>query len=410
MSLITETNQQYYAGAQTIIVQASQSQFNFGFNTDMKLVNYDPSAVDYPLNNFKIYTSLTGASGSWIEFTPESDNWIPYTLSDNTITIASDTGATLNAGTYLTVQLKSLSGGRYGNEDAYGNTVEKNYNSYSYIKISDIINNFQLAYIGDGKLIPSAKRTDVIFHAKRALQELSYDTLKAVNSQELSVPISLSVPIPQDYVNLVGLSRIDSQGVKHPIYPTELSNRAYDVPIQDDAGIPIQDNQAENLSGTSQINKRWDNNDLKNRKELYDYWVGLGYQNGDWPQGWGWQGQQYGLDTELANINGYYLMDYKNGKISFSNNLVDSLIILEYISDGLAYDHDMKVPKLAEEAVYAYILHSIIASKINQPEYIVQRLKKEKSAKIRNAKIRLSNIKPTEIINTFRGKSKWIKH
>jgi hypothetical protein len=103
-------------------------------------------------------------------------------------------------------------------------------------------------------------------------------------------------------------------------------------------------------------------------------------------------------------------MDYKNGKISFSNNLVDSLIILEYISDGLAYDHDMKVPKLAEEAVYAYILHSIIASKINQPEYIVQRLKKEKSAKIRNAKIRLSNIKPTEIINTFRGKSKWIKH
>jgi hypothetical protein len=214
MSLITETNQQYYAGAQTIIVQASQSQFNFGFNTDMKLVNYDPSAVDYPLNNFKIYTSLTGASGSWIEFTPESDNWIPYTLSDNTITIASDTGATLNAGTYLTVQLKSLSGGRYGNEDAYGNTVEKNYNSYSYIKISDIINNFQLAYIGDGKLIPSAKRTDVIFHAKRALQELSYDTLKAVNSQELSVPISLSVPIPQDYVNLVGLSRIDSQGVK----------------------------------------------------------------------------------------------------------------------------------------------------------------------------------------------------
>jgi hypothetical protein len=95
--------------------------------------------------------------------------------------------------------------------------------------------------------------------------------------------------------------------------------------------------------------------------------------------------------------------------MSFSSNLAGALIILEYISDGLAYDLDTKVPKMAEDAMYAYISHAIIASRINQPEYVVNRLKREKSAKLRNAKIRLSNIKLDQIVQVMRGKSKWIK-
>ena len=65
---------------------------------------------------------------------------------------------------------------------------------------------------------------------------------------------------------------------------------------------------------------------------------------------------------------------------------------------------------MAEEALYAYIKHAILASRINQPEYLVQRLKREASAQLRNAKIRLSNIKLDQIIQVMRGKSKWIKH
>jgi len=120
-------------------------------------------------------------------------------------------------------------------------------------------------------------------------------------------------------------------------------------------------------------------------------------------------GQMYGLDPQYAQINGWFNMNEREGKISFSSNLVDKLIVLEYISDGLAYDLDSRVPKLAEEAMYAYVLHALISTRINQPEYIVQRLRKEKSAKLRNAKIRLSNIKLDEIVQVMRGKSKWIK-
>jgi len=70
---------------------------------------------------------------------------------------------------------------------------------------------------------------------------------------------------------------------------------------------------------------------------------------------------------------------------------------------------DTRVPKMIEDAMYAHISHAIISTRINQPEYIVNRLKRERSAKLRNAKIRLSNIKIEELTQLMRGKSKWIK-
>ncbi len=115
------------------------------------------------------------------------------------------------------------------------------------------------------------------------------------------------------------------------------------------------------------------------------------------------------MSPQYAQYNGWFNMNPREGKISFSSNLIGAQIVLEYISDGLAYDLDSRVPKMAEAALYAYISHAIIASRINQPEYIVQRLKREASAKLRNAKIRLSNIKLDEIVQVMRGKAKWIK-
>jgi len=124
---------------------------------------------------------------------------------------------------------------------------------------------------------------------------------------------------------------------------------------------------------------------------------------------WGY-GQLYGNDPQYSQYNGWFYMNEREGKISFSNNLVGRLIILEYISDGLAYDLDSRIPKLAEDALYAYIVSNIVSFRAGQPEYLVQRLKKEAKAKLRNAKIRLSNIKLDEIVQVMRGKSKWIKH
>ena len=404
--LITETNQQYYEGAQGFQQDGAGSltDFTTTFDTDLVFGNYNPANDDYVLNNFKLYTSPTGLSGTYTEYTSQ------YGVIGNTISFSNAP----DPNTYIVVQLKSLDGGNYGNQDAYGTAVNENYGSYAYITLDDIINNFLIAYVGQDKLIPNVSRTDVLFHAKRGLQEFSYDTLKSIKSQELTIPPSLSVVIPQDYVNYTAVSWIDQLGVKRPIYPANnLHKNPYEIPVQDNAGIPTQDNVGDNLEGTSIINDRWDAANvifINGAWSLYDYNQGLdywGYNSGGYVN---YYGEQYGIDSKYAQYNGWFTIDAREGKMSFSSNLSGALILLEYISDGLAYELDTKVPKMAEEALYAHILHSIVSTRINQPEYIVQRLKRERSAKLRNAKIRLSNIKLEEITQVMRGKSKWIKH
>jgi len=407
--LITETNQQYYEGAQAFRANSDNDinqQFTTSFNTDLYLGSWNPNEPNYALNNFKIYTSSTGIPGSYSE-------WVTsFTVVDNVITLAAQPGA--NA--YIVVQLKTLSGGKYGTTDAekaFGETVENNYGGYQYLKLSDAIDNFMVGYVGDGKIIQTAKKSDVLFFAKRSLQEFSYDILKSIKSQELTIPPSLSLALPQDYVNYVSMAWIDEFGVKRRIYPANnLTDSPYYTNIQDSAGVPTQDNFANNIEGTSITEERWKaaNDRLINQSQLismedWAYWADYYGINGYW--NWG---QQYGISPQYANVNGWFNFNDRENKISFSSNLANKLIILEYISDGLAYDTDTKVPKLAEEALYASILSYIVSTRANQPEYIVQRLRREKTAKLRNAKIRLSNIKLEEITQVMRGQSKWIKH
>ena len=70
----------------------------------------------------------------------------------------------------------------------------------------------------------------------------------------------------------------------------------------------------------------------------------------------------------------------------------------------------MMVHKFAEEAMYKWIAYGCLSARIDVPEGVIQRLKKEKFAETRKAKIRLSNIKIEEITQLMRGKSKIIKH
>ncbi len=401
--LITETNAQYYAGSQTFVMDGVKNSVTANFNTDLKFGDYNPTTSGYNLNNFKLYISSTGVVSDFTLYTSE------YSVSNNTITFTN----TPSNGEWIVIQLLNKYGGNYGDEDAYGSTVEENYGGYAYTSLEDVITNFMIGYVGAGKLIPSAKTTDVMFFAKRGLQEFSYDTLRSIKSQELNVPFNLSVPLPQDYVNYVNVSWIDNQGVKHIIYPTTLTSNPYEVPAQDNQGIAIQDNDFDNIDTTSITEDRWAKNDLKNINDAQSNLTGVLLSEGlGYPGMYGdnYLGQKYGLQPETAQINGWFTINERNGKMSFSSDLADKLIILEYVSDGVGYDADMKIPKLAEEALYAYISHAIIASRINQPEYVVQRLRREKSAKLRNAKIRLSNIKLNEFIQIARGKSKWIKY
>ena len=180
--LITETNEQYYAGAQRFLSDGT-GVITAAFNSNLILGDSSSTGLNYTLNNFKLYTSETGLPGTYTEYTDA------YTLVDNIITF----GVAPIAGNYIAVQLKTLDGGSFGVGDApgtaIGTAVEENYGSYGYTSLNEVITGFIAAYVGEHKLIPDVKRTDVIFHAKRGLQEFSYDTLKSIKSKRVEIYI-----------------------------------------------------------------------------------------------------------------------------------------------------------------------------------------------------------------------------
>ena len=489
----------------------------------------------------------------------------------------------------------------------------RDFGDYQFTSLDDIINSFMVIHVGEDKIISKVKRNDVAFHAQRGMQELSFDTFKSCKTQEIVLPGSLQMILPQDYVNYVKLTWSDSSGIEHLMYPASktsnpnyirqnenkaysftpgieyafntdfsdgddgldewivsdvqktlsnrpsspISNRQFEDTISassgelkfshhtnagwglygsyvymvyqelDVEGVTLlnlsakgtsaaavdnssgsevheggiirigitsqqpdntknqgisssgsynasyndgtfldlgsltfddglgtsstkllEDEDAINVSGlntvylvivshvpfkiapdndTGHINiiddvsiitdasvgmlqssssgnsRTWDNykSSTPSENNNDDY-----IDNNYWPN----QGERYGLDPQRSQVNGSFFIDCLRGKIHFSSNISGKTVILEYISDGIGTDKEMQVHKFAEEAMYKWITHAILASKRNTPEYLVARYKKERFAEIRKAKLRLSNIKLEEITQVLRGKSKQIKH
>ena len=106
---------------------------------------------------------------------------------------------------------------------------------YQFTSLDDIITQFEIAYVGENKIIPKIKRSDIAFHAKRAMQELSFDTFKSIKSQQIDLPPSLKMILPHDYVNYTKVSWADSSGIKHPLYRTNSTSNPFQV-RQNDSG------------------------------------------------------------------------------------------------------------------------------------------------------------------------------
>ena len=108
--------------------------------------------------------------------------------------------------------------------------------NYQFTSLDNIINQFMVAYVGEDKIISKIKRLDVAFHAQRALQELSFDTFKSCKAKEFTVPATLHMPLPQDYVNYTKISWVDSAGIKHLMYPTSKTSNPSQNYFQDSSG------------------------------------------------------------------------------------------------------------------------------------------------------------------------------
>ena len=292
------------------------------------------------------------------------------------------------------------------------NPEDKNWGSYQYVSLQDIVNNFLLMYAGNHSLVNNEERYKVLFHAKRAVQELNYDAFKEMKVLELTVPDTLRFILPSDYVNWVRIS-LYKDGWLRPMSENiqTLSAKAY---LQDNTGRILFDNYGNALS------PEYSDIDFdrltKIKKSVY---LNQGSQyNGQY--GWNYDGMwyfdysigtAYGLNTETANFNPTFNIDRKAGVINFDSPMAGQQCVLEYVSDGMEGGDNslITVNKLFEKYIYAYIQYEILNAKFGVQEYVINRARKEKSALLRNAKIRISNIHPGRLLMNMRGMDKQIK-
>lgn len=297
-------------------------------------------------------------------------------------------------------------------ENGGANPEDANWGSYQYTSLFDIVTNFLLMYNGNHSLINNEERYKILFHAKRAVQELNYDAFKEIKILQLTVSDQLRFVLPQDYVNWVRISMYQD-GVLRPLSENIQTNwsGAY---LQDNNLRILFDEQGNVLKPE---NSPLDMDRINGSNRTIYLNEGSPYNNSEgWCVDGLWYfdygiGGRYGLNTETANANPTFAIDKQSGVINFSSGISGRAVVLEYVSDGMMGGDDSKVMvnKLFEEYVYAYIQYAILNSKLGVQEYVVNRAKKNKSALLRNAKIRISNIHPGRLLMNLRGQNKWLK-
>jgi hypothetical protein len=291
------------------------------------------------------------------------------------------------------------------------NPTDTNWGSYQYVSLQDIITNFELMYDGNHSLVNNENRYKILFHAKRAIQELNYDAFKEIKALELTVYDDLRFVLPSDYVNWVKLYLFHGDTLRELTENIQVQSAVSYIQTATatftyDAGnnVNTEESDLDKTRKSGALNSIYLNqnnevdvngNCVDCEDDIYNSRIGA----------------RYGLNTETANINPTFTIDKKAGVINFDSTMANRQCVLQYISDGMenGNNSEIQVNKLFEDYVYAYIQYAILNSKFGVQEYIVNRAKKNKQALLRNAKIRLSNIHPSRLLMNMRGEDKWIK-
>ena len=299
----------------------------------------------------------------------------------------------------------------YSQSNEFG-SLSRNAGNYQFVTLENIINAFMTVYVGENKIISKVNRTNVQFHAMRAIQELSYDVLRSFKSQEIEVPNTLSMILPQDYVNYVKLVRIGKDGIERILYPARKTSDPFAIKQTTDGTYDFVSGQ-DPIDGADIISDDLIEQTPSNTSSNFQDVTPVNYQLYDINYSSdieiSTEGRRYGLEPEHAQINGSYFIDTARGLIKFGSSLAGETITLHYVSDGLGTDEETVVHKFCEEACYKWIAYGILSTRSNTPEYIIGRFKKEKFAETRKAKIRLSNIKIEEFTQVLKGMGKQIK-
>jgi len=283
-------------------------------------------------------------------------------------------------------------------EQYYDSGNSENYGDYAFVGIEQLVNSFMGSYSGDDTLLGYIPRHKAVKKLKEQIRELTFTTLHQPKVVELDLGDNLDIIKPQDYVDYIRISYVDK--VNGRIMPMS-ENRHTPLGVaylQDQDANILFDDQGDVLIGTTILEQESNKQNTSILEGVTvdgrctEYFI-------DRPL--------YNMDT-TQNFNGTFSQN--DNRIHFSSDAASKTILLEYISDGLnVAEESIKIHKYAEQALYASVHYELCKASIKVPNYEKANVKKERDTLVRNAKVRLLNIKPAEFIQALKAFNKWIR-
>lgn len=268
-------------------------------------------------------------------------------------------------------------------------------NSYIYVSLENIVDDFIDSFTGNGTLIGKANRRKIVRHAKQGIKQFTINALRETKKVELELGDTLDIILPVDYINWVRVSYV------HPVTGDLMflsvnddlpAGTAY---LQDHNANILFDNDGFILEGTTYHSLLKDTITERNFVSSFDV---------------NSEDTNYNLDT-TKNINGAFKPIPREGRMHFSSDNASRVIMLEYVSDGLEFlnEADIKVSKLAETAILHYINFNMMFSDAGIPMYEKKQAEKIYRAEYTNAKIRMMDVRIGDTMLVLNAKRQYLR-
>lgn len=282
-----------------------------------------------------------------------------------------------------------------------------------YVPLRDVIDDFFLTIDADD-YIANANDVTVRNIAMRGIREFGFDITNRVKSIKATVASNNTVAFPDDFVDLIKIGVVDSDGIIRVLgqnknlnmsrrlkTTADFDNAAQDVAEtaltlnSDSESGPLGADAGGNADNTiaDTITDKTSTTGSENGAEDFDYYVfeNYLYQGG--------LGRIYGAGG--GHLRGAYRVNYDQARIEIDTDSSTSEVILEYVSDEARSTNPI-VHVYAEEALRSYIYYKLVERKTMVPMAEKSRARQEYYNERRKAKARMNNFTKTEAMNTVR--------
>lgn len=266
-------------------------------------------------------------------------------------------------------------------------------NGMNYITLRQLINDYIITLDGDD-YTANASDSAIRNFALRGIREFGFDVTSRVKSLKLDIHSNGTAILPDDYVDLVKVGIIGSDGIVRVFNQNKNINYSRQIFQEDNGEDTISTTDSE--SGPLNI----DDNLILNRDNaksattsnddsyIFENFV---FQGGI--------GRLYGAGG--AKAPGSYRVNLDQNRLEIDAGNSASEIVLEYIADE-ARSTNPVIHIYAEEAIRSYIYYKLCERKSTVPGGEKSRARAEYYNERRKAKARLGNFTKNEALKVLR--------